>query len=1163
MSVPLLIKYSQANLNSIKDVNPFELLKKLSGNHTCYFYYQEAHKSHKKLGVKIKDSEWVFIVEFGNDGIHLINPWFKKQRLLNPNEESEAIISACTLYFDDSRNPAILTYMNKGIKDIAEVSNLISKCEKLQKPIVLPENNVDKEIWVSYCEGLNELCKERRDFLYVDYAGKPIVYPDSRQGEINTIRIGLKTNSIEDTIEKVKMLLSNKYNISSIEINDDKTEITINCKGTEKVSDDDLEDVNNLLREFGFIMPTDGMLNVLKISVSCNKVPKLKILDSFDSNLLKEGILFESDSSLNYKLFNAENINRFEQIAKETFGKMASCTKNYHVKLEIDVEGDILNSIRKDIEDNPCFSVNKGFFTISSDNPKEYNMLIDNAQEILSKYGIYDEFPEFYPIYKIDAKIAKDEARQAIMLLADEKLYEFKQIAYKYEFDANSARVIRYTFKFKSAEEREDIINRFTSVYDTLTDVYKLTIKDRIGSTVIRYKKDESSSQSIDEELRLNYQGEEIKLVDGRIYNKLFRDVKDPNNIIDPNLRNKYNRFMMECPIIGTCHNRKNNYVIVKLSDEFYNEEGMEQKIKEGDMIFFPSVGTSTELRRQYEAIQRINTPGQTIKGRKIEPPVNPSLCRFLFNPIYALDTKDGIEETKDVIKRRLLDSNLNERQIEAVAKSILAKDIALIQGPPGTGKTTVIAEIIWQEIRRNPKCRILLTSQTNLAVDNALERLRQKKEIRPLRVVSDQHSLSDDMIYNIYLLDSWVEAPNELNSNNAVEMWIDNIVKRIDTNKGYEDILKEWRTCLVNKDKPIRRKFVESYKSNVNLIAATCSICGSRLFGDMYQKMYDSDKVDFDVVIMDEASKATPLEMAIPMVLGKKIIIMGDHKQLPPVLDENSIDTALRKIGKVGLADKISNLKESQFKKLFLLCQKFKPNLVSTLDTQYRMHRDIMMTINQFYMDELGDNGLICGIENVMDNPDMQVAGSRWHGISNEPFISPNIHAIWVNVVGQEEKEYTSYKNIEEVKAVKKIIDVLVSSDGFSDYLKEKKRLEDKEIAIITFYSAQKRELKKLEQNGDLDKFLDYRIDVVDRFQGMERNIVIVSTVRSNRNNSIGFAREIERINVAFSRAKTLLVVVGNKNQFALMKSYRQSMAAMQMVDIKQIDDILRNGRK
>lgn len=197
------------------------------------------------------------------------------------------------------------------------------------------------------------------------------------------------------------------------------------------------------------------------------------------------------------------------------------------------------------------------------------------------------------------------------------------------------------------------------------------------------------------------------------------------------------------------------------------------------------------------------------------------------------------------------------------------------------------------------------------------------------------------------------------------------------------------------------------------------------------------------------------------------------------------------------------------------------------------------------------------------MDNPDMQVAGSRWHGISNEPFISPNIHAIWVNVVGQEEKEYTSYKNIEEVKAVKKIIDVLVSSDGFSDYLKEKKRLEDKEIAIITFYSAQKRELKKLEQNGDLDKFLDYRIDVVDRFQGMERNIVIVSTVRSNRNNSIGFAREIERINVAFSRAKTLLVVVGNKNQFALMKSYRQSMAAMQMVDIKQIDDILRNGRK
>ena len=93
-------------------------------------------------------------------------------------------------------------------------------------------------------------------------------------------------------------------------------------------------------------------------------------------------------------------------------------------------------------------------------------------------------------------------------------------------------------------------------------------------------------------------------------------------------------------------------------------------------------------------------------------------------------------EEKKKIV------ANLNEpllagqpKQLEAVAKSLLAKDLALIQGPPGTGKTTVIAEIIWQTLLREPEAKILITSQTNLAVDNALERLKGKKLVRPIRV--------------------------------------------------------------------------------------------------------------------------------------------------------------------------------------------------------------------------------------------------------------------------------------------------------------------------------------------------------------------------------------------------------------------------------------------
>ena len=132
-------------------------------------------------------------------------------------------------------------------------------------------------------------------------------------------------------------------------------------------------------------------------------------------------------------------------------------------------------------------------------------------------------------------------------------------------------------------------------------------------------------------------------------------------------------------------------------------------------------------------------------------------------------------------------------------------------------------------------------------------------------------------------------------------------------------------------------------------------------------------------------------------------------------------------------------------------------------------------------------------------------------------------------------------------------------SANGFKEYIKGKQKIEDKEIGLITFYSAQKRELRKLVDNDEIDAKLDYRIDVVDRFQGMERNIVIVSTVRSNKYNGVGFAKDIERINVAFSRARTLLIVVGNRDLFNVHNNYQKSIGAMEYINIKQLEDLLK----
>ena len=110
--------------------------------------------------------------------------------------------------------------------------------------------------------------------------------------------------------------------------------------------------------------------------------------------------------------------------------------------------------------------------------------------------------------------------------------------------------------------------------------------------------------------------------------------------------------------------------------------------------------------------------------------------------------------------------------------------------------------------------------------------------------------------------------------------------------------------------------------------------------------------------------------------------------------------------------------------------------------------------------------------------------------------------------------------------------------------------RPEDEEIGIITFYGAQVKELQKMHKEGKFGPG-KYKIDVVDSFQGMERNIVIISTVRTDK---IGFAKAIERINVAFSRAKRLLIVVGDKDFFAKNPDYRTSIQAMEVIGINQL---------
>ena len=848
----------------------------------------------------------------------------------------------------------------------------------------------------------------------------------------------------------------------------------------------------------------------------------------------------------------------FNQVRKQYPDQKISSIYQYAFRPIIDKS--VLAELKYNNYDNKSIFVDvpRSSIVLSPKTVEEYNELIKTIEEQLGE-DVEAIFPEYRPSASVvflcdDLDFRKSLFEKVSVELSDNRdrftLYKLKKDATRLDFE----------FTFTSIEERESIISIIRSC---ISDVHgiKLSFENNNdkGVTVWNLIEDKSLRLEVEQKLQSEYREEYVNYVNGKKYNEVSEIDEEELAASKFRSRERMIKFKQRAflkfnsPKLGICKRRGIDFAIIQLDSEAEDGIGSgDLHIEKGDYIQFPAMGEAMELLRQSRAMNRILRPASKYNRK----PINENLQNFIFDPKYAGETKVSIDDAVEDIKKNCISKPTpNDRQIEAVAKSVLANDLALIQGPPGTGKTTVIAEIIWQSIRRNPDCKILLTSQTNLAVDNALERLQGQPGIRPIRIGKPDKLEPEGRRFSLPIIESWT-ADSKQNKDNAANIWIDRICSEVSNDPKYASAISAWKSELEAKDQQSRSQFCQLYKKNVNLVAATCSICGSTDFMKTYCDMFGGNQNDdmfFDVVIMDEASKATPLEMAVPLVLGKKIIIIGDHKQLPPMLDENTVDSSLEKIGQKELAEKMRKA-ESQFKRLFESAAKVRKTIVSTLDTQYRMHEDIMNTIKQFYEEELAvTGGLKCGILGSMNDPDLSNKGSRWHGLSLEPILKPENHAIWIDVTTPETRLNPGYKNEGELKAIDLVLKALEQSEGYEDFMKSQKKNEDKEIGIITFYSAQSREIKRKY------KGCNYRMDVVDRFQGMERNIIIVSTVRSNAKNNIGFAKEIERINVAFSRARRLLIVVGNKRQFESNTNYAASIQNMKTFSVEQLRAALR----
>ncbi|GAB1543483.1 hypothetical protein NUACC21_61580 [Scytonema sp. NUACC21] len=320
-----------------------------------------------------------------------------------------------------------------------------------------------------------------------------------------------------------------------------------------------------------------------------------------------------------------------------------------------------------------------------------------------------------------------------------------------------------------------------------------------------------------------------------------------------------------------------------------------------------------------------------------------------------------------------------------------------------------------------------------------------------------------------------------------------------------YQNYVQDWIGKLRNPSPQDRNELKQIYIDNANVIGITC-VQAAR--GD-FSKEFPS----FDVVIVDEVSKCTPPELLIPALKGKKIVLVGDHRQLPPLLQEETIEDIAEELNMTK--DELSFIKESLFKTQF---ESAHPTIKRMLAIQYRMHPQIMGAINQFYQ-----HRLTCGIL----EPDIK----RAHHLAGR-VIQDNHHIVWIKTPVEqgfaEQREGTSRVNPKEVDIIEKLCEQM--ENAWSS--KVAAGQPPKEVGIITFYGAQFRLLKDRIETGKFPS-LNIRTGTVDIFQGMERPVIIVSTVCNNSRKDIGFAKEPERVNVAFSRAQELLVIVGCHDLF------------------------------
>lgn len=426
----------------------------------------------------------------------------------------------------------------------------------------------------------------------------------------------------------------------------------------------------------------------------------------------------------------------------------------------------------------------------------------------------------------------------------------------------------------------------------------------------------------------------------------------------------------------------------------------------------------------------------------------------------------------------------LNASQEKAVNEVLWAKDVAVVHGPPGTGKTTTLVEAIFETLRR--ESQVLVCAQSNMAVDWISEKLVDRG-INVLRI-GNPTRVNDKMLSFTY--ERRFEAHPDY-----PQLWsIRKAIRELRQQRKHADSWHQKMDRLKSRATELELRIRSSLFGEARVIASTLTGAANRVLeGEKYSTLF-----------IDEAAQALEAACWIAIRKAGRVILAGDHCQLPPTV--KSIMALKGGLGKTLMERIVEN----------------KPETVTLLKMQYRMNEQIMKFSSEWFY-----NGMV-------ESAPM---------VSHRGILDYDIPMMWIDTAECDGKEEFVGENFGRINRAEAEMTLQTLQQYLEKIGKQRILEESIDVGIISPYRAQVQLLRKELRKREF--FRPYRhlltVNTVDGFQGQERDIILISLVRSNDGGDIGFLRDLRRMNVAITRARMKLIILGSSETMTSHPFYKK----------------------